>query len=158
MKTMKGSIVDVAFLVVMFAVIGVGLIIVYHVISLSKTALSDAGMTGDPITMAEAGQTTVADFNTIFLFIYVGVNLATAVSAFMVRSHPVMFLVFFIVQVVAVFLSGQMATLYTSIISTPALSTDALLFGWITTVFANYGVLTLVFSIIVAIAMLAIPV
>lgn len=146
------------FLVVMFILVAIGILIVYHTIALMRTGLFDTGeFTATELQPADDALTAITDWNAIFAFIYVGVNLATAISAFMVRSHPIMFLVFFIIQVIAVFLSGQMITVWQTISTDAAFSTDILLFGWIDSIFANYGVMTLIFSLIVALAMMAIP-
>lgn len=162
MKTKKGSILDVVFLTVFLTLVAIGIVIMYHMTAVFDTVVDAQVAAGnfpaDAATMSEASMSAVGDFNVIFVFIYVAINLATVVSAFLARTHPIMFLVFFIVQVVAVYMSGQMADLYNTIAADPTLSTDFTLFSWIGVIFTNYGVLTLLFSIMVALAMMAIPV
>jgi len=153
----KGSVLDIVFLTVMFTLIAVGILVIYQTTLLMSTAVQAAGINSTAeVAMMDASLTAVQDWNYIFSFVYVAVNLATAISAFMVRSHPVMFLVFFIVQVVAVVISGQMATVWNTIYSDPVF-TGAVLFTDMNAIFANYGVLTLIFSLVVALAMMAIP-
>lgn len=159
MKTHKGSVLDIVFLVVMLTLVAMGILIVYHTTSAIKTALVDGGINStESVQSFDSGLTAVADWNAIFAFVFIGVNLGTAVSAFMVRSHPIMFLVFFVIQVVAIFLSGQMITVWNALADDPTFATDVIVFSWVDVIFANYGVLTLIFSLLVALAMMAIPV
>lgn len=154
---MKGSIFDIIFLSVMFVVIASGLIITHYVFSQTRAELVAENFTAGELAMTDNALGAMADWNVIFLFLLVGSSMATVVSAFAVRSHPIFFIVFFLVQVVAVYLATPLQAVYTTITADPTMNASVALFPWITTTVSNLPLLTLAFSALVALVMFALP-
>jgi hypothetical protein len=157
MKTQKGSIFDVLFLVVILTVVAAAIIIVYMVNSEVYSALSTAGFNSTQLQPAEDSINAIGDWNVIFVFIYIATGIASIISAFAVRSHPVFFIVFFLVQVLTLALTPTLQDVYTAVANTTSMAAAAANFGYMTTTISMLPVLTLAISTLIAIAMFAIP-
>lgn len=157
MKTKKGSILDLFYLCVIIVLIGVGLIVVHTVINEAHAALQSEGFTPTQLEPSEQSLTAILDQNVIFLFILIGSGMATVISAFAVRTHPVFFIMFFLVQVLLLAIIPSLTDVYTTAAATPQLNTSAALFNYVDDVLTGLPVIAMVLGLLVAIAMFALP-
>lgn len=157
-KTKKGSIQDLFFLTVMLLLLVIGVIIVYHVFGMIYTAMLGTG-TFDPTAMLGLNNflTMVRDYDLFFVLLYMGSGLGTVISAFAIRSHPIFFIGFFLIQVIFLAVTPTIQTIYQDFSASPDLNASVAQFGN-TTILMNYlPLLSLFLSIIIAIAMFALP-
>jgi hypothetical protein len=158
MKTHKGTIYDMLFLSVMLVMVMSGIVIVYYTFNQIHAGLQSAGLTPTELQPSENALEAIANWNSLLLFVYIGAGIGSVISAFAVRTHPIFFLAFLLIQVLTIALTPIYQDIYTAISSNPTLNTTA------TTVFPAYGqimdylpVITLILSCVIALAMFAIP-
>lgn len=150
--TKKGTILDVFYISVMFISIMVGIVVVYYTFNAfyAATAPVFPAPAMAPQTNALA---TIVNFDNLMLFIIVGVNIGCIISAFAVRTHPVFFVMFIILQALLVALTPMLQSIWTAVIATPSLASAAAMFPYFALIMNNYPVIVLVGSILVGLAM-----
>jgi Ni,Fe-hydrogenase I cytochrome b subunit len=91
------------------------------------------------------------------VLLFVGLQLATVVSAFAIKSHPIYFVVFFITQLIILNVVPIFTQLYTTVYDHPTFALYASQFNWVKLLIDNLTLLTMIFSFVVAIAMFGLP-
>lgn len=157
MKTAKGSILDVWLLVVFIVCAGAFFLIMYTISSNIQGALTDAGFSETSLEMNAYAGSTLAQFNFWLTFISFGIGIASVVSAFLIRTHPIFFIFFFLVQVLLVAVTPIFQDVWDGFITVPELADAVATFGLVSIVIANLPVLTLGITCLVALAMFAVP-
>jgi hypothetical protein len=157
MQTLKGSIFDVAYLSVWVVASMAGIILVFAVFNSIHAALQASGMTGAALNMSSNGLAAISNWNTLIIFVYVGVSLGTVVSAFAIKEHPIYFFLFLIVQVLVLAITPALQAVYTAIASNSFLAVAVATFPYFAILVTNLPIFVLVLSFLVALAMYAMP-
>jgi hypothetical protein len=119
--------------------------------------MQTAGFT--PTELAPAGNVIgiLGDMNHMLIYLFFGLQIATIISAFAIKSHPIFFFMFFIIQVIALILAPTMTDIYASFYNDPTLSMYSSQFSLIKALMDNLQIVMLAISILVGIAMFAFP-
>jgi hypothetical protein len=118
---------------------------------------SALNQTTESNSMLLMGINTVRGFDMLLIIITFFMFLGSVMAAFMVRSHPVFFIVMIIVQLIAILVSSVIANVAFSFATNPAVSTYAENFPLSLTLLSFLPHVSLVFSAIISIVMLARP-
>jgi hypothetical protein len=111
----KGSLQDVYFIVALF--LGIALILIIALFLINKfndsiaPALNNAqSTTGDPLNhIATFSNNT---FNSIYLFVFIGLIITLIISAFLTQIHVIFFPIFFFLLIGAIYLSAMLSNVY----------------------------------------------
>ena len=120
LKGKRGSWLDMIYLSIIL--LGLSITIIVGLMVLNNIRTSFEGNSGIDSTgvgwMNELEGKYVKVFDGIFLFVMIGVTLAALVGAFMIRSHPAFFWVFFILLIIMVVLNAIFSNVYDDIADT----------------------------------------
>jgi hypothetical protein len=150
---MKGTILD-------FLVIGIALLLMSISILFGSTMLREYATmfnaTNPPNTSMEiiqSGQTTMRAFDSLFVLLTFGMMLATVISAFFVRTHPV----FFVLSLLLMLLVLPMMAIFSNIFEEFATHQDLLQaasdYPLMQSIWGSLPTITLVFIIVTAIVL-----
>jgi hypothetical protein len=158
METRKGTIFDIGFIAVSMFAVFIGIVIAFLVFGKINTELSASGFTPTQLQPLADSQSATSNFNVLGLLIFIGMGISAVISAFAVRTHPIFFIIFFIVQVVMVTITPMIQTAFTSITTSSAdMNTTMLSFPYFVQIMNNLPMITLILSSLVALAMFALP-
>jgi len=99
----------------------------------------------------EAAQNVILLLDTLSLVVLFGIMLGGLISAFLVRSHPIFFIVSFILQIFLVAVSTMFSTVYDQIASNSLLSASANQFTVGALIISNAPLIILIFTALIAI-------
>lgn len=97
--------------------------------------------------------TYVPVFTANFIFIWVGLFIATIISAFFIRSHPAFFVIAIIILGIYTWLNAVFSDVFTQLSSVSNVATTADQFSVVTFVMENFPFFMIIFGIIVAIVL-----
>lgn len=96
---------------------------------------------------------TLAGFNYLYVLLLFGLAVGVIVGAFMIRTHPVFFIVsIFILAIVLVF-NAQLANAFVDFASTSEIQEAASNFGLMETIWENTGLIFLIIGIVTIIVL-----
>lgn len=154
MKTHKGTIIDILFITFFLAFAMIAIVITYAILASVNTGMIDAGLN---TSMLQSAMGAVNNFNELMIFIYVGCGAAAVISAFAIRTHPIFFVLFLLVQIFFIALTPMVQDTYNSVMATPSMNTTAASFPVFQNIIDYLPVATLVLSTLVALVMFALP-
>jgi len=154
---MKGSVLDTLFVALSVAIIAVAALIYFYVGNQLHAGLQSRGFTEDELAVSSNVINVIGGFNLLVVLLFVGLQLATIVSAFAIKSHPVYFAVFFITQLIILNVVPIFTQLYTAVYDNPTFALYASQFNWVKLLIDNFTLLTMAFSFVVALAMFGLP-
>ena len=147
---MKGFIADYFILLMLIFFIGIFAVVMAYAASL----MTDTGNPYIDASMTNA-YNGIFSFNSVAPFVVVSLGLALIGSAFMVRTQPIFFILFFVVQILFAFISIFFSQAWTGFFTDNAMSAQANLFtGW-TVIMTNFPFISIFLGIIFAIAVFA---
>lgn len=155
----KGNILDIPILMIILMVVAVSVIITYKVlVAFDESVQANDQMPQVAKDLSSQGVGWFDDFwNKAFFVIYIGLTLASVVSAFFVDTHPIFFFIFIILMVVFVFVAAMMSDVMIAIFGTAELTTISDNFGTIQNFFAFFPVYILVSCALIIVAMVVRP-
>lgn len=156
-KTQKGSILDIFLATVMLISIITGILIVYTVFNAFHTGMQGAGFSPTALQPSTSALTAIVNWNSLVLFIYIGVSLGCVISAFAVRTHPIYFLGFIIIQVLLLAITPIFQSVWLEIATNPGLTNAVVQFPFFGLIMNNLPMLAFVLSLLVAFAMFLFP-
>lgn len=156
-RTKKGSVIDIFYLSVVFSCVVMGIIILYYAFGLVYTGMVTAGFTpGELLGVTNFLQLTL-DFDLLFLVIYVGAGLGAVISAFAVRTHPIYYIPFFLIQLIMLAVTPTLVGVYDEFYASPSINASTVQFTYTHLVMTNLPMLAFVLSVLIALAMFALP-
>jgi len=156
--TKKGTILDLFFIAIVLIVVMIAVILSFHTFNTILGALqSSENFNNGELNITSQSVQTIANFNYLMLFIWVGVGVASVVSAFAVRTHPIFFVFFLLLQVLLLAILPMFQDAYNAISSNPSFSSSVTYFNWFAVIISNLPIITLALSVLVALAMFALP-
>jgi len=157
MKTKKGTILDVFFITFFIVAALAAIIIMYAIFNQFHAAFQTAGINGTELQMSTDALSAISNFNVLMLFVYIGSGMACVVSAFAVRTHPIFFGIFVIVQILLLALTPILQDVYYAVTAEPALNSSMAQFPVFTNIIDYLPYATLILSALVALVMFALP-
>jgi len=153
---MKGTILDLVFIMVILGISVVGLIIASEVYS----QLDDSGAFGttDAAVAAQRGVESTFDvLNYGMVLILAGLLISTIIGAIMIRTHPIFFIVSIIMLIIVVVASAPVTNAIMGIATSGDLADDAAQYGIATQVVGNMPAIFVVAGFVIIIALYAKP-
>lgn len=155
-RSNKGGILDAFFLTFAVVLAICGIVIVYYVIgSIQQSLDGDAAIPDSAMVSMNYGLGAVGLFDYLMVFVYFGSMIGAILSAFAVRTHPIFAAIFLLVQIFLVAISPMLSEFYNSIaVSLPAASSMFPFTSWL---ISYLPIVTLIISLLIALAMFALP-
>jgi hypothetical protein len=146
----KGSFVDL--LLIPWILFGVAIVVIICFLILDSLA-------GSPIDNGMITQTRnlMKMFDSLFLVVAIGLNIFVLISAWMVRSHPILFVLSVFFQMINVLLSEIVSDVYVQFANSAGLYPYASQFPLMYLFFQHLPVFSLMFGFLIALAMYARP-
>ena len=158
LATKKGTILDLFFITIVLIVVMLAVMLAFHTFNSVLSAFQSSGKFSAPLlNITTQSVQAIANFNYLMLFIWVGVGVASVVSAFAVRTHPIFFVFFMLLQVLLLAILPMFQSAYNTITSNPSFSSSITYFNWFSVIMSNLPIITLALSVLVALAMFALP-
>jgi hypothetical protein len=116
---------------------------------------------GSPIDLAGPGigqaRTALSLFDPLWILITMGIAIFIIASAFLVRSHPLFFILAMLFQIANILLSDITRMVYGQLMTSPQLASAAATFPIMNFTFANMPLISVVVGFMLSIAMFAFP-
>ena len=154
----KGSVFDMAgVLMLAFSGAVVLLFMAYMLVNFESTAATIPIIAGNAPAMEvlDQGNTTMREMDGLFAFSIFMVCMVTVIAAFLVPSHPVLFIIFFFLTMILIPVSAMLANGYEQISNTAPLNTVSVNYPITLLVFEWLPKITIIMSGLIAVAMWA---
>ncbi len=139
-KDKRGSIIDTFFLIVTLFGLAIFLVIIGYTVpkisdQLKNTELNQSSAS---LTALNEMDNTIAKFDGIFLFIFIGLIMSILISAFLIDSHPIFIPIFIFLLGFAVVVSAILSNVYNTISTDSTLSSVATTLPYTNTILNNF--------------------
>jgi hypothetical protein len=145
------------FLLIVLVVFAVLVVILYATLNGVYAGFQLAGFGADALAFTGVGLSILSSMDVGILMVAVGIGLASAIFAFALKTHPVFFVFFVLMQIVLIVIAGPIAGIFTAVAAAPGLTTAAANFPLTTAFLGNISVVMFLLSSIIAIVMFALP-
>jgi hypothetical protein len=146
------NIADIIYLIVAVFVIAITVVLGLYIYDAFFTStMVTTTFTAEQIAVAAPVRTTIASFDYLAIFIVVGMGVMCIISAYLVRTYPIFFIMMFIAQMIVVGVSSIISNIWYQIAQTSQLVTITNSLTWLPFIFNNLPTIILVFSAAVAI-------
>lgn len=151
----KGYIFDIYFMLVALLVFAITVIISATVLGeIEKEPTFNATMTAHNATyIMQGGNDAIAGFDNLVVVFYILMNLAAVASAFLIRTHPIFFVLSILVMGFFILASAIFANIYYEVASMSFIAPYAANYPLIYTLFTYLPTACLIFSILLAVVM-----
>lgn len=111
----KGDVTDILTFLILIFILGVGLFILAFTVPLIAEGMNQAGLNQSNETIAAIDQ--LEDFGTItiqrgFFLLFIGLAIASIISAFLVRAHPIFLFLYILFYGLTIFLGTYLGNAY----------------------------------------------
>ena len=154
METKKGGILDVFFLTFFVFAIMISIIVMFLVYGTINAAMIGQGL---DTWFLESALDAILLFDGLMVFVYIGSGIAAVVSAFAIRTHPIFFFLFLLVQILLLSVTPILQGAFTDITTTDSVSVAAAEFPIFSLIMEFMPIIALVLSVVVALVMFALP-
>ena len=123
---MKGSFFDVAGIIIFVFISAVTLFMMFYLLGQFTAVAGTVPIIGgnvDAMATLNSEQNALAGMDGLFAFAVFMTCIATVISAFLVPTHPVLFIVFIIITIILVPVSAMVSNMFTELYSTGPLAT-----------------------------------
>lgn len=123
-RFVKGDITEIVYTTVLIFVTAIFILIMYNVLSNVDNMVQERGLFGDRGAqyIADHTENYPQTFDAIFTFLLIGVGIVLMISSFMVRSHPVFFVIMILLFLIFIIMWSVMANTYDDFASMSAIS------------------------------------
>lgn len=140
-RSKKGDVTDILIFVIMVFVVGFGLFVLSFSTQSIATGLNNAGLNKTNTTIDAIDK--LEDFGVTgiqngFFFLFIGLAIATFISAFLVRTHPIFLFLYIFFYGLAIFLGTYLANAYDLMRQNPIFSETLQSQTLINVVFENF--------------------
>lgn len=153
---MRGSVLDLIVIMIILGVGMFGLLIASEVL----TQLDDSEMwpTNDAGTAAKTGaEDALSAINFAFPLLLVGLVVAVIIGAFMIRTHPIFFVLSLIILALTVVVSAPLSNAFMGVATSDVLQDEANTYTVATHTVGNFPIIVVVAGFIIMIALFAKP-
>jgi len=128
MENKKGSIVDIAFILVAILGLAIFILIVGYVFPqiTSQIKTSAIGNNTASVAALNSSNDITARFDTIFLIIFVGLSISVLVTSFFIESSPILIPIYIIALGLLIIFASVSETVYNNFAESPTFSSVAL--------------------------------
>ncbi len=157
----KGTIIDFLFIVIAMAFFAIALVFSIYIFDQISPMLTGFFGAGEATTMMNTVHSAYGIMDYVFLFLFFGLSIVPIVFAFLVKTHPIFFVVNLIMIVVMFMVMPALSNMVRSIWATPELAQYAaggggsFTFTIMTRTFQFLPLITCSLSILLSIAMFA---
>jgi len=145
-KGKKGQIViDILIFAVILFTFGI-VVILGHKILVEYQSSVNSTFSSAAQNVMQQGVNTNENMDFLFAFIIVGMLIVTIITSFMIRSHPIFFILSLIVLIISIILAAIMSNIFTAITQTPELINDTARFTIIPAVEDKLPLFVLIFA------------
>jgi len=118
----KGFVGDIIFILIVLFLTVISTLVGYTIYNkyVEGTADMEIFNTSANNNITAMGQTTMKNFDYLFIFIVVGLIIMTIISTFSIRTHPIFFFISVLLLILAIIFSGTFANIYETFIGTEA--------------------------------------
>lgn len=114
-KGKKGDVPDILIFLITIFILGVGLFIFAFIIPEITSSMNQAGMNETNETRSAINQ--LESFGTVtiqrgFFLLFIGLSIATFISAFLVRAHPIFLFLYILFYGITIFLGTYLGNAY----------------------------------------------
>lgn len=149
----KGDFQSLIIMIAIVFILALAVIIFSKVFLLFTSELKDTGEFSnrsiEKIEIVEDNTIPLLDFFIFFTLISLMIGLI--ISSIYIDTHPALTIIFLIAIIIAVFIAGQLANVYTDIVGHSELASTASEFVYTDALFSNFAMVILVVGIIIAI-------
>lgn len=152
---MKGTVLDLIIMMVVLVALSITLIFAYLILDEMQNTIEADTYLNETInvTFLEQGKAGLQVYDTGYLFLLVVMGLASIIGAFMIRTHPILFMASFLLLAFILYLTPIIVNLWYDISTTPELLAVSNQFPTIATVILNFPTIILVLGIAIMIAL-----
>lgn len=159
---MKGSILDLVFMIIICFVLSVSFILSYYVTeqfhsTLNQTiydqGLEKSGGYNESLEIMGEGEQALLKFGDAFIVIIIAIGIAIVIGASMIRTHPIFFVASLFMLVIFIFIGAQFSNFFNAIIITSEFASVANEFPLMVKIMRNMPIFVLIFGAITAIVM-----
>lgn len=110
----KGS-TDLMFLIIVLFTVVLSSVLVYYTYSKVNDELANLGFSGEAMEASESVKSGLGFLDYFFLMCFIGMMIVMVLLAFMIRSHPALFLIFIILMILTVVVSTSISNAWYSL-------------------------------------------
>jgi len=154
LKCKKGTILDFVFIALMLFIFGVVSVVMYPVLIEVNDGMAEGGITGEPLEIIQDVEDKYVNITDgIFLFILIGLSIATLIGALMINTHPAFYFIMVGLLVFFAILNGIFGNAFAEIANSPTVVDHSDQFLIINFVMQNFPLVMLVISIVIVIVL-----
>lgn len=150
---MKGQVLDLIMLFIIIAVIAVSLLLGSHIYYNGMQEKFPNSQIGN--TSKTAVESTFQVFDYGLMMVMVGIGMATMISAFFIRSHPIFFIASLMILVIVIIVSAPISNALMGFATSDSISDESDRYPITVWILGNLPMIATVFGIIVIIALYA---
>jgi len=151
----KASLLDGMQIIIFLFAFGIITIISLFILNEFEAGSSDKLTSTQAIYAMNQGQATILNFDNLFVFILIGLIIATLIGAYFIQSNPIMFWISLLLLVIFLVISAILANTFDEIMDSDKLQETAANFEIINLVMDNLPLVLLVISALIMIALWA---
>lgn len=157
MMDKRGNLLDIFYIMAVLVAVSIFLVVTYHVFGAIKPEL-DSNLNDPKVTtLTQQTQDALSFFDIVFPVFFLGLILATLISAYFIKSHPAFFFVSLFIWVIAIIVAVPLANMHSELRDNSSLSTSFAAFPISNTIINNMPIIALVISALVAAVLFAKP-
>lgn len=150
----KGSLNDIPFIIAVLFIFGVTVLISVKVLGAWQSAYAWEGVSQEVI---QDGMNAMYVFDYMFVFLAVGLSMASLIGAFMIKSHPIFYIFSTVVLSLYIIVSAAMTNAFDKLAAADGIAAIANDFPMMVTFVRNFPIFFLVSGIVIAIVMYGKP-
>jgi len=143
---MKGTVLDLAFMIVILLAMGVTILIAYEILTDFKDNWANVTDDGPSAKILEKGKAALGFLNHGFVIVLIALGVAIILGAFLIRTHPAFFIISFFALVLLLLVAPQFSNMFNEIASAPELVAAANQFPIMVTLMRNLPLIILLFG------------
>ena len=151
---MKGSILDLPFVVAALMLLGVSIFVSYTILY-EIDADGTFDLWNESADVIDEGVAAMSLFDSGFVLIAIGLGLSVILTAFMINTHPVFFVLSWIMLVMMIFISAMLTNAFDKFATSTMMAGALGNFPILTEFFRNMPLFCLIIGSLVAIVMYA---
>ena len=113
----KGSILDIFLIIVFLFVGGISIVVIGNFWTQMRTSFVEEGLSTRAITFIDSTESSILNFDNVFLIIAVGLIISTIILAFTIHTHPIFFFISIILLMFALVVAPPLSNAFRSFIN-----------------------------------------
>jgi len=141
-------------LIVVFFILAISILVAYMIIDSLQDAIETTPINESEtaIDVVESGKNALLSFDSLFVFVFVGICGAVIMGAFMIYTHPIFFAISIFILVILSILGAIFSNIYVDVATTSAFTGAELMYPMMATIMRNlpFIMIAMAFAILVA--------